>query len=163
MLPLRRDCLAEPAASAMRLLHVIHSLDPRSGGPSHAIRAMVREQVRAGCQVTLLATDVQSAEPWAPREEYRRHILEDPAFSGAEVFLGRSFGRRRPWSRFSYSPECAGWLCRRLADANKRPEVVHIHGVFSPGNGLWASSCASPAGRHPRRATREAIIRSDQP
>jgi len=44
----------------MRLLHVIHSIDPRSGGPSHALRGLVAEQVRRGHRVTVTATTAQS-------------------------------------------------------------------------------------------------------
>ena len=48
----------------MRVLHVIHSLDPRSGGPSHAIRQMVNAQIQFGMTAEIVASSVQSAEPW---------------------------------------------------------------------------------------------------
>ncbi|NQT39548.1 MAG: glycosyltransferase [Planctomycetes bacterium] len=115
----------------MQILHVIHSLDPRSGGPSHAIRHLVREQVRAGHEVTLVATDRQSAEPWEDAVEYVNCIAADPAFAGAEVFVGRAFGRRGPWLRYGWSPDCRKWLVRRMADRASRPRIVHIHGAFA--------------------------------
>ncbi len=115
----------------MKVLHVIHSLDLRSGGPSNAIRCLVGEQVRARHLVSLVATDRQSAEPWAPRNQYLRQMLRDPAFQGAEVFLGRALGRRRPWLRYAYSPECKRWLRRKLIRAETRPDLIHIHGGFS--------------------------------
>ena len=55
----------------MKILHVIHSVDPRSGGPSHALREMVRAQRDAGHDINLVATTIQSAEPWAPAERTR--------------------------------------------------------------------------------------------
>lgn len=115
----------------MRILHVIHSLDPRSGGPSHAIRQMCRAQADAGSDVALLATTVQSSEPWAPNDEYVGRLRGDLSFAGIELVLKGAYGRRRPWQRFAYSPQARSWLGQRLADRAHRPDVVHIHGVFS--------------------------------
>jgi len=115
----------------MKVLHVIHSVDVRSGGPSHVIRKLVREQVRLGHQVSLLATSVQSAQPWEARESFTQRMQSDLAFEGVEVYLGAAFGRRQLWSKYAFSPDCARWLRRRLADPDQSPNVIHIHGVFS--------------------------------
>ncbi|TWU06968.1 2-deoxystreptamine glucosyltransferase [Symmachiella macrocystis] len=115
----------------MKILHVIHSVDPRSGGPSHAIRSLLSAQIAAGKDVSLLATTTQSAEPWEPRERYVEIMLADPSFFGAEVHLGRAYGRRHPLNRFAFSPDCNRWLHRTLSEANTRPDLVHIHGTFS--------------------------------
>jgi glycosyltransferase involved in cell wall biosynthesis len=115
----------------VNILHILHSLDPRSGGPSNALRGLVRAQVARGHRVAIVATTAQSAEPWAPRDEFVARMLADPAFAGAEVLIGRAWGRRRPWSRFSYCPHTIRLLARRLASPETRPEVVHIHGAFS--------------------------------
>lgn len=115
----------------MRILHVIHSIDPRSGGPSHSLRGLVRAQVARGHQVTIVATTAQSAEPWAPRNEFVARMLGDPAFDGAHVLMGQAWGRHRPWSRFSYSPHAVRLFARTLAAPDTRPDVVHIHGQFS--------------------------------
>ncbi|MEM4218232.1 MAG: glycosyltransferase, partial [Candidatus Methanomethylicaceae archaeon] len=115
----------------MRILHVIHSIDPRSGGPSHALRGLVQAQVAQGQQVAVVTTTVQSAEPWAPGSEFVRRMLADPAFTGADLVLGRAWGRRRPWSRFSYCPQTVRMLARRLVNQDTRPDVIHIHGQFS--------------------------------
>lgn len=112
----------------MRILHVIHSVDPRSGGPSHAIREIVRTQADAGHDVTLLTTTTQSAEPWARTSEYVARMQEDRAFDGVNLEFVRSYGRIRPFSRYAYAPGCSRRLNRLLAD---RRAVVHIHGVFS--------------------------------
>jgi len=115
----------------MRILHVIHSVDPRSGGPSHSLRGLVRAQVDRGDRVTIVATTAQSAEPWAPREEFAGRMHAAPAFQGVELLLGRALGRHRPWSRFSYCPHAVGLLKRQLVDPLACPQVVHIHGAFS--------------------------------
>jgi glycosyltransferase involved in cell wall biosynthesis len=115
----------------MRILHVIHSLDPRSGGPSNALRLLVAAQQRAGHQVSVLATDAQSAEPWSPPAEYRRMIAATPGFAEIDYFIGKGYGRLRPLRRFRFSPESERWLRNRLDSADQRPEVVHIHGLFS--------------------------------
>jgi len=115
----------------VRILHIIHSVDPRSGGPSHALRGLVAEQVRQGHQVTILTTNAQSAEPWAQEAEYRARIQADPALAAAEVFIAKAYGRSRPFARFSWTPQAWRWLRRRLRDRNLRPDVLHIHGVFS--------------------------------
>lgn len=128
----------------MRILHVTHSVDPRSGGPTYVVRKIVRGQVRAGHQVSLLATTVQSAEPWAPADEYKTKMLADPDFSGAEVYLAAAYGRHRPWSRYGFSPQSARWLRRRLSDPRLAPEVIDIHGVFSH----VTSQAARQARRH---------------
>lgn len=115
----------------MHILHVIHSIDPRSGGPSNALRGMIAAQRDAGHEITLVATNAQSAEPWAPNAEFIGRMNGDPAFANVNLVLGRAWGRRRPWSRFSYCPHTVGLLRSHLADGTRRPHVVHIHGAFS--------------------------------
>jgi glycosyltransferase involved in cell wall biosynthesis len=102
------------------------------------IREMVRAQVAAGDDVTLLANSVQSAEPWAPAGEYLRRIQADEFFSGIELIVARSYGRKRPWSRLAYSPESRRWLRERLRDSNRRPDIVHVHCIFSHVTALAA-------------------------
>lgn len=115
----------------MRILHVIHSLDPRSGGPSQAIRQMCRAQADAGIEVALMATKVQSSEPWAPQNEYVEQLHRDRSFEGIELVVHDAYGRQGSWRRYAYSPDSRTWLARRLRDPDRCPDVVHIHGVFS--------------------------------
>ncbi len=125
----------------MKILHVIHSVDPRSGGPSTVIRNLVEHQARSGHEVAVLATAVQSAEPWLPTAEYTARMQQDPAFSGAELCVLRAFGRRRVPARFAFSPACAKWLHERFSHPQHRPNVVHIHGVFSHLTSAAAAEC----------------------
>lgn len=115
----------------VNILHVIHSIDPRSGGPSHALRGLVAEQVRRGHRVAILTTNAQSAEPWAAEAEFRARMAADPALAGVELVMARAYGRSRPFARYSWTPEGRRWLARRLADVHLRPHILHIHGVFS--------------------------------
>lgn len=117
--------------SFVHILHVIHSIDPRSGGPSNALRGLVREQVLRGHRVTVVGTTAQSAEPWAPEGEFVARMRADLAFRDVELLLGRAWGRYRPWSRFSYCPQVVHLLNGRLADPGTRPDIIHIHGQFS--------------------------------
>lgn len=112
------------------MLHVIHSLDPKSGGPSNALRELVRRQYCCGLDVQVLATNTQSGQTWQDDTAYRESILAEPLWNDVPVELVSSLGRRRPWSRYSWSPTVAGILRKRLG-SSARPDVVHIHGVFS--------------------------------
>lgn len=127
----------------MRVFHVIHSVDPRSGGPSHAIRALVRQQVAAGDCVSLLATVTQSSEPWESEAKFVARMKADLSFQGVDFHILSSIGRRRPFSRYAYVPGLKKWVRSRFSvDSVTRPDVVHIHGVFS-----HVTSCVSQACR----------------
>jgi glycosyltransferase involved in cell wall biosynthesis len=115
----------------MKVLHVIHSIDPRSGGPSNSLRELLAAQRRGGLILSLLTTTAQACEPWADRVEFSTRMKQEDAFHGVELYLGRAYGRRRPWSRVGFTPECVRWLKRRCQDAAARPDVIHIHGVYS--------------------------------
>jgi len=57
-------------------------------------------------------------------------MMADPDFRGAEVYLGKSYGRRRPWRALSFSPQCHRWLRQRLSDKRRAPDVIHIHSIL---------------------------------
>lgn len=124
----------------MRVLHVIHSIDPRSGGPSQAIRDLVQRQACSGYDVALLATSTQSAEPWDSPDSYSARMSTDTSFAHTRLYLAQAFGRRHPWSRYAYSPSGARWLKGLVRDSARRPEVIHIHGIFSHLTSMAAST-----------------------
>jgi len=126
----------------VRILHVIHSLDPESGGPSHALRGMVRVQAARGDRVHVLATSIQSTRDWLPARVFKRRMERDFADLGASVELVRALGRCRPWSRFAYSPGAARQLRTRLTGqgtGSEHADVVHVHGLFSHLTSLAAA------------------------
>lgn len=101
----------------MKVLHVIPSLSPRNGGPSHAIPGMCRALVKQGQEVTLFTTNIDG--PGELRVPLNRPVLMD----GVEV---RYFQVRRPRS-YSYSFS----LAKALRDEVKRFDLVHIHSIFN--------------------------------
>jgi len=115
----------------MRILHLIHSLAPRSGGPSHALRGMVRHQTTIGHEVEVLATDVQSTDRWDSLNQYRQSIQSDAAFRGAKLTMVAAVGRRGLSRRFAWSAQTVPWLRTRLRSSTRPIDVVHIHGSFS--------------------------------
>lgn len=108
----------------MRITHLIHSLDRRSGGPSHALRELAHRQ-RLHHEVTVLASDAQSAEPWLPAKNFRQSIKDSPEFEGCDVRLLRGFGRHGIFRRFRFCPSLPTELATISAD------LFHIHGLFS--------------------------------
>lgn len=116
--------------NALDVLHVIHSLDLRSGGPSHAIRDLVRAQHAAGLRPAVLATNAQAAKVWDADAQFRESVVSEELFQRVPVKLVGSLGKSRPWSRYSWSPQAARQLRGRLS-GSQAPRIVHIHGVFS--------------------------------
>ncbi len=114
----------------MRILHVTWSLDPHTGGPGNVIRNIVREQIQLGHEIAVVATATQKTEPRVSHEEFVQRISNESDFRGAELYLGRAYGRRKPWSTFGFSPECKRWICRRLSDRKRAADLIHIHGIF---------------------------------
>ena len=105
-------------------------MDPQSGGPSQAIRQLVRTQQEYGLETAVLTTNAQSGTSWLDDKTYRESITLEPLFHQIPIELVSSVGRQRPWSRYSWSPNAAGIL-RTTFRSDRKPDVVHIHGVFS--------------------------------
>jgi glycosyltransferase involved in cell wall biosynthesis len=124
----------------MHVLHVIHSLDPRSGGPSHAIRQMVNAQIQFGMTAEIVASSVQSAEPWQSETDYRSTLDNDPDLANIPFTVLSSRGRRRPWSRYAWTPDAGKWMRKRLL-ASDGPDFVHVHGLFSHITETAAAIC----------------------
>lgn len=100
-------------AAAMKVLHVIPSVSPVHGGPSHAIGLMERALGRLGVSVQVATTDDDG--PGARRVE--------PA--GAGQGTRRYFRKRTEF--YKVAPSMLPWL-RRVVPAS---DVVHVHGLFS--------------------------------
>ncbi len=96
----------------MRIVHVISSLDPKTGGPITALLAMVRAQVRDRHSVTVVAT-------WS-RTQSPGHA-EDLRKMGAHVeLIGPCFG-----------PLMWHWdICTILRNALRDASIVHIHAIW---------------------------------
>ena len=116
--------------ASLKVLHIIHSMDPKSGGPSHAIRELVRVQEQMGLEPAVLATNAQSGLEWQDDVSYRESVMSEALCQKVPVQLASSLGRNRPWSRYSWSPAAARILNARLRSRQK-PDIIHVHGVFS--------------------------------
>ena len=118
----------------MKILHVIHSLDPRSGGPSHALYDLAKAQINLGNSVNIIATDRQSGEHWDSSSDYLDSIRNSLPLGLNNVSIIPSYGRRRPWVRYAFSPKCGLLLRKELGDfphSAVKPDFVHVHGLFS--------------------------------
>lgn len=118
----------------MKILHVIPSLSPASGGPPEALRQLVHAYREQGIEPTIVCRD-EPDSPWIANFEARVHAL----------------GRLR-WV-YGYSPRLRSWLAENvtqfdgvvvhsvwtydsLAAANaargRVPYVVFTHGMLDP-------------------------------
>jgi glycosyltransferase involved in cell wall biosynthesis len=115
----------------MKILHVIPSIDERSGGPATAIIPMCRALMQQGIEVLLVSTDAGLKEKNA--DDYKGVT--------AKLFPSE-FGES-----FKYSRPLASWLNANIQNF----DLAHVHAVFNH------SSVA--AGRACRRAGVPYVIR----
>jgi glycosyltransferase involved in cell wall biosynthesis len=96
----------------MRVLHAISGLDPENGGPTFALVGLADAQVRAGMDVTVIAT-WQITSGFAQAERLRA--------AGVKVeMIGQAHGK------LSRHPELAAAVDRAVAQS----DVVHIHALW---------------------------------
>jgi glycosyltransferase involved in cell wall biosynthesis len=118
----------------MNVLHVISSIDPRSGGPAEALRGLAAAQAAAGLRVALVATWTRHAPDTAFAEQLRER--------GVEVHLVGPCRGPLKWHR-DLKP-----ILRRAAEGS---DVLHVHG-------LW-EEVQHRAAREARRAGRPYVFR----
>lgn len=118
----------EESGKTLRVLHVLNSLDPRSGGPVAVVGGVLAEQVRLGYDCDVVATDAQATRPYMPRSEHLQRVTTTLPFSLCRLHLARSWLRVRPFGRYSFSPGAVPIL-RQLIQP-PACDIVHVHGVF---------------------------------
>lgn len=91
----------------MRILNVIHSVDPRTGGPAEGLRQMCRATARMGHLQEVLTLD-QPRDPW---------VLD---FPGPVHAVGPR------WLHYGFTPELVPWL---QASARNFDGVI-VHGLW---------------------------------
>lgn len=100
----------------MKVLHVINSLSPRAGGPTHVLQALSRYQAQAGLQVTICTTNV----------DYPSGILSVP--TGVPVHNGDVTTWYFP---VQFVPLLISRTLKKWLDSSiKGFDVVHIHGLY---------------------------------
>lgn len=121
-------------AFAMKLLHVIPSLSPASGGPAEALRQLVRAYPEVGLEAEIVCLDDPDAE-WIPSFSARVHGMGRP-----RLRYGLS-SRLREWltrnvTRFDGVVAHAIWgypvLAAARAARGRVPYAVFTHGMLDP-------------------------------
>ncbi|HEY7180132.1 MAG TPA: glycosyltransferase [Blastocatellia bacterium] len=112
---------------SLKILHVIPSVAPRYGGPSHAVFTMCRALQAQGTEV-LIATTNADGSGELPVALGEKVVYQDtPA-----IFFSRQ------WSEaLKYSRPLAVWLERNVENF----DLAHIHAVFSHACVAAARSC----------------------
>ena len=100
----------------MRILHVIHSVDPRGGGPIEGIKQLSAPMIAAGHRVEIMSLD-QPGTPW----------------DGAMPF--HPIGRGRPG--YGYAPGVVDWLVQHA----KEYDVTLVNGLWQFGGlAVWRAA-----------------------
>lgn len=110
----------------MRILHVVSTLAPASGGPTSVIRDLATAQANAGHAVTVCTTDRGNPVREKLPHEYFGRLY--PAGVNLQVFPVQ-------YAPLLFSSGMEQWLRRALADF----DIVHIHGLyrFPPTYAAW--------------------------
>lgn len=95
----------------MRILHVIPTISPVDGGPTHAVRRMAAIAAAAGHMVTIASTRGTDVSPMGPSED-----------GGVAVFRASSVA-----AGAAGTPSLASYLRKAIP----LHDVVHVHGVFA--------------------------------
>jgi glycosyltransferase involved in cell wall biosynthesis len=118
----------------MKILHVIPTLSPASGGPAEALRQLVRGYSEVGVEAEIAVQD-EANSPWFDSVAVPVHALGE-----REGTYGRS-PRLRSWlqenvSRFNGVVAHAVWTYSSVATANaaraRVPYAVFPHGMLDP-------------------------------
>jgi len=111
----------------MRILHVIPSVAPRDGGPSHAIVPMCAALRSRGEEASIATTDADG-----------RQRLDVPLGATTEWRgIPTIFFHRNASVSFKYSRGLSSWLHRHVPQF----QAVHIHGVLSHAPLAAARAC----------------------
>lgn len=97
----------------MRILHIVPSLSPITGGPAKSVPAMCRALAKAGHEVTLFSTR-WLGEAWVPTQGYTLRYFDADSF-----WL---------WPALPTSRD----LLRAVEDALPRYDLVHTHSLWNP-------------------------------
>jgi len=109
----------------MRVLHVIPSVDERSGGPATAIVPMCRALMQEGVEVLLLSTTAG-----LPAEMVRGEVLDHKGVPA--IFFQSQLGES-----FKYSRPLSSWLRSNIHNFG----LAHIHAVFNHSSVAAAHVC----------------------
>jgi len=137
----------------MKVLHVITALPPRSGGPTTVLKALTKQQAKAGLEVTICTTNVDHARaildvpPNAPIREdgvtswyfsvdFRPLVVSRALWRWARQSL-QTFDLVHIHGLYRFPPT----YCARLARQQAIPYIIRPHGALDPY--LYTKSSAS--------------------
>ncbi|MEB3350063.1 MAG: glycosyltransferase [Cyanobacteriota bacterium] len=111
----------------MRVLHVIPSISPLRGGPSHAVLSMVAALRHQGVDASILTSNdhgpgIQPAMPLG-----RWHQQEALGEAVPILAFGRMCPPARALCEFTIAPGLSRWLGMNA----RRYDLVHVHALFS--------------------------------
>lgn len=104
----------------MKVLHVIASVDPRSGGPIEGVFLSSAVWSRHGHERHIVSLDPPDA-PWVARAPVRTFAV------GLTGGVYRALRRFVPWLRYGYSPHLTRWLKTYAKDY----DAVVINGLWN--------------------------------
>lgn len=100
----------------MKILHVISSLSPRSGGPTTTLRALAKYQAQAGLDVTVCTTNSDGPTGGKMPVPVNSAIVED----------GVTYWYFPYWTPILLAPSLQKWLMKHLGEF----DLVDIHGLY---------------------------------
>jgi glycosyltransferase involved in cell wall biosynthesis len=104
----------------MRILHVIWTVDPRSGGPIEGITRQVTARLSKGAGTDIVSLD-RPDDPWVAVSSTRVFALgvQNRAYARLQRYI--------PWLRYGYTPHLVPWLRKHASDY----DIVVINGLWN--------------------------------
>jgi glycosyltransferase involved in cell wall biosynthesis len=106
---LSAGCAVPFSLPSMRILHMINTLSPATGGPPEAVRQLIKGYISIGAEIEVVCLD-------DPNAEFLKDI-QCPIHALNQSFLGR----------YSFSPRLWRWL---------RDNIIRFDGIVM--NGIWS-------------------------
>lgn len=111
----------------MKVLHVISSVDPRSGGPIEGVFSTSAVWARHGHECDILSLDPPNAS-WVARAPIKTFAV------GPQGKAYCSLRRVLPWLRYGYAPRLAPWLNIHAKDY----DAIIVNGLWNYASyGSW--------------------------
>lgn len=109
----------------MKILHVISSVNPETGGPIEVILTSAGVLSEQGCHQEILSLD-SPLDPWAKNLWAKTASLPLHAM-GIRTPRYHAWRRKIPWLRYGYTPHFVPWLKENA----KRYDAIVVHGLWN--------------------------------